>query len=334
MEYAVETIDLTKRFTQTSGFIDFLPVSKKKETTAIENVNLKIRKGELFGIVGPNGAGKTTLIKVLCTLILPTSGSAYVNGYDIIKEEEKARSSLGFVSGDERSFYWRLTGRQNLEFFAALNNFHHPNKKVNEVLDIIDFADKADNKFYTYSAGMKQWMAIARGLLNDPEVLFMDEPTKSLDPISAQKLRAFIKERLMEEQRKTVFLSTHYLEEAEQLCDRIAIIDKARIRACGTLNELRKIIRKDENYILEIKGLSKDALAKIGEVEGIVSFSMNVHSDVVFLEIGLSNSEVVLPQLIQSIVNAGGKIQACSARKTAFNEVFVEIVERGKKIDF
>ena len=335
MEYAIETFNLTKKFTPTRGFIDLLHPFRKKEVTAIEDVSIKVRKGELFGILGPNGAGKTTLIKVLCTLILATRGTAYVNGYDILKEGEKVKASLGLVTGEERSFYWRLTGRQNLEFFALLHNFSFSNagEKVTELLNLLDLEDKADDRFDSYSAGMKQRMAIARGLLNNPEILFMDEPTKSLDPNAAQNLRVFIKKQLVKDQGKTVFLSTHHLGEAEQLCDRIAIIDNARIRACGTLGELRGIIGGEETYILEVKELSKDVLNKLADLEGIIDFSAHVHSDIASIEIRLSKGETVLPQIIDMIVNAGGKIQACTTKKIALNEVFAQIIDGGMKID-
>lgn len=330
MEYVVETFDLTKRFAASKGFINLLNRSQKKEIIAVEDVNLRIRKGEVFGILGPNGAGKTTLIKMLCTLILPTAGTAHINGYDILKEEEKARSSLGFISGDERSFYWRLTGRQNLEFFATLSNSRDIHKNVNDVLEFVELVDKADEKFFSYSAGMKQKMAIARGLLNDPEVLFMDEPTSSLDPIAAQHLRTFIIERLVKDQIKTIILSTHNLDEAEQMCDRIAIMDKAKIRTCGTLQDIQKMVMKDEMYILEVSEASEKVLKKLGEVEGITSLSMCVHSDFVRLEIGLSKTNIVLPKILEMIVISGGKIKACTARKQALNKVFTKIIEEGK----
>jgi ABC-2 type transport system ATP-binding protein len=242
LEHSIETHDLTKRFALQKGFTDFLMHPFGKDAiTAIEKVNIKIGKGELFGILGPNGAGKTTLIKLLCTLILPTEGTAYVNGYNIAEDSGKVRESTGFITADERSFYWRLTGRQNLKFFASLHNFYSRDaqKKVDELLNIVGLKNRADDKFLSYSAGMKQRMAIARGLLNDPEVVFMDEPTKGLDPGAAQNLRGFIKERIVKEQGKTVFLSTHHLGEAEQLCDRIAIIDEGEIRVIGSPEELK-----------------------------------------------------------------------------------------------
>jgi len=247
LEYSIETHDLTKKFALQKGFTDSLRHPfRKDEITAVEKVNITIGKGELFGILGPNGAGKTTLIKMLCTLILPTEGTAYVNGYNIAGDSGKVRESIGFITTDERSFYWRLTGRQNLIFFASLHNFYSydAQKRVDELLNIVGLINRANDKFLSYSAGMKQRMAIARGLLNNPEVVFMDEPTKGLDPGAAQNLRGFIKERIVKEQGKTVFLSTHHLGEAEQLCGRIAIIDEGELRVIGSPEELKSTLDK------------------------------------------------------------------------------------------
>ena len=255
MGYAIETYDLTKKFALQKGFTEFLmhPFGKN-EITAVKKVNIKIRKGELFGVLGPNGAGKTTLIKLLCTLVLPTEGTAYVNGYNIAEDSGKVRESIGFITADERSFYWRLTGQQNLKFFASLHNFYSfdAQKRVNELLDIVGLKNRADDRFLSYSAGMKQRMAIARGLLNDPKVVFMDEPTKGLDPGAAQNLRGFIKERIVKVQGKTVFLSTHHLGEAEQLCDRIAIIDEGEIRVIGSPEELKSELTKPNSTLDDV----------------------------------------------------------------------------------
>ena len=251
MEYSIETYDITKKFALQKGFTEFLMHPfRKDELLAVEKVNIKIGKGELFGILGPNGAGKTTLIKLLCTLILPTEGTAYVNGYDVAEDSGRVRKSIGFITTDERSFYWRLTGRQNLKFFASLHNYYSDTarKRIDELLNTVGLTDRADDKFLSYSTGMKQRMAIARGLLNDPEVVFMDEPTKGLDPRRAQNLREFVKEHIVKEQGKTVFLSTHHLGEAEQLCNRIAIIDEGEIKVIGSPEELKSAL---DNSTLE-----------------------------------------------------------------------------------
>lgn len=228
MTYAIETSGLTKEF-----------IRRKRTTLAVNDVNLRVKEGELFGLVGPNGAGKTTLIKMLCCLILPTRGTARVAGFDILENEDGVKASIGLVSGDERSFYWRLTGRQNLHFFASLYNLssHQTKAKIKELLDFLEI-EEPDIKFQEYSTGIKQRLAIARSLLNNPRVIFMDEPTKSLDPLAAQNLRRFIKEKLVGEQKKTVFFTTHNLEEANELAVRLALMDKGEIKALGTVSEL------------------------------------------------------------------------------------------------
>jgi len=214
---------------------------KKDFITTLDGISLKVKEGEVLGLLGPNGAGKSTLIKILCTLILPTKGKAFIKGYDVVKESKEARSRIGFITTDERSFYWRLSGRDNLRFFATLHNMPQSlaKTKVEELLDVVLLKSRADEPFLNYSAGMKQRMAIARGLLNDPDVLFMDEPTRSLDPTSARNLRSFIKEYIAMQSGKTVLISTHQMDEAEQLCDRVAILDQGRIKAQGSPAELK-----------------------------------------------------------------------------------------------
>ena len=217
----------------------------------LQDINLDIHKAELFCLIGSNGAGKTTLIKILCNLILPTSGSIFINGYNLLSEPDKARASIGLVTGDERSFYWRLTGRQNLEFFAALYNLSHRmiKKRTQELFGLLAI-EEPDKVFQEYASGVKQRLSIARALLNNPEVLFMDELTKSLDPKSAEDLRLFIKNTLVKNDGKTVFFSTHQLYEVEKLAGRVAFMSKGKIVAEGPLGELKKSFG-DENITIE-----------------------------------------------------------------------------------
>jgi len=235
MAFSIEIVSLKKEFYPAKSFFALLnPLYKQKPVLALDNINLQIKSGELFGLLGPNGAGKSTLIKILSCLVLPTEGKAKVAGYDIHKDEEKVKASIGLINGDERSFYWRLTGRQNLQFFASLYNLSSDQAKtrIKELLNFLEI-DDPDKRFQEYSTGIKQRLSIARSLLHDPQVLFMDEPTKSLDPLAAQKLRKFIKEKLVCRQAKTILFSTHNLEEAVYLADRLAIMHKGRIKACG-----------------------------------------------------------------------------------------------------
>lgn len=213
----------------------------RRKDEVVCRVDMDIKKGGLFCLVGPNGAGKTTLIKMLCGLILPTSGEIIINGYDMAKEANKVKVSIGLVTGDERSFYWRLTGRQNMEFFAALYglSLQAGKKRIRELFGILHI-DEPNKRFQEYASGVKQKLSIARALLSDPSILFIDELTKSLDPTSAMELRMLIKETLVKKQGKTVFFSSHNLHEVEELADRIALMSEGRILAKGTLEELRK----------------------------------------------------------------------------------------------
>lgn len=247
MLYSVETINLSKGFLISRSLSEFIlrPFGERKTNLVISSVNLKVKEGELFGLIGPNGAGKTTLIKVLCCLILPTCGKAKVAGFDILDNEDEVKKCIGLVNGDERSFYWRLTGRQNLQFFSSLYNLssNEAENRIKELIDVLEI-DGPDKRFQEYSAGMKQRLAIARGLLNSPKVLFMDEPTKSLDPRTAYNLRKFIKDKLSHQQGRSIFFATHNLDETEYLADRIAIMEKGSIRACDTVERLQKEISK------------------------------------------------------------------------------------------
>jgi len=301
--------------------------------TALNGVNLQVEEGELFGILGPNGAGKTTLIKLLSTLILLDEGEAWVNGYNIFHEEESIKRSIGLVTGEERSFYWRLSGRRNLQFFATLHNMSpfQIQKRINSIFEILELQEKADDLFYTYSTGIKQELALARGLINDPQILFIDEPTKSLDPVAARNIRKFIQEKLVKEQGKTVFLATHNLEEAQQICDRLAIIDRGRILSLGTPSEIRTTVSKEDRYILKVRALSAEVLEKIGRKKKVAHLSSRpdpANSSVSILEVRLLEHETALPLIIETLVSSGAKILDCSHFEVPLEDIFAEVVKR------
>ncbi len=225
-ENAIQTINLTKTFkskTQTGETQLF----KRKQTVsinAIDNLNLTIKKGELFGLLGPNGAGKTTLVKMLCTLLPPTMGTALINGYDINKQQMQVKRSLGTLfSVGERGFFWRLNGFRNLEFFAAIYNVPRQKRhqRIMDVLKLVGLENSAFELYQRYSGGMKRKLSLARTLLPDPPILLLDEPTVGLDVIASRNIREFVKNTVSKESGKTVFYTTHYIEEAAQICDRI-----------------------------------------------------------------------------------------------------------------
>ncbi len=251
MDLAIETHDLTKRFRKTKSYREILlHPFEKQETTALQSVSFDVQRGETFALVGPNGAGKTTLIKILSTLVLPTAGRAIVAGHDVRRHPAGIRRRVGCVVAEERSFYWRLTGRQNLHFFAVLNNIPKPaiGKRVDEVLRQVGLERQADKTFKAYSTGMKQRLAIARALLTDPEILLFDEPTRSLDRPTSETTRNMIADFAAQAPKKTVFFATHDLLEAEQLAARIAIMFRGEIKACGSLAELTRFVHTKKAY--------------------------------------------------------------------------------------
>lgn len=305
----------------------------KTEVLAVDRVNLQVKSGELFGLIGPNGAGKTTLVKMLCTLLWPTSGTALVSGYDIKKEENHVKASIGFVSGEERSFYWRLTGRENLRFFASLNDLfgRKGQKKIDKILERLELKEAADNMVYSYSSGMKQKLAIARGLLTNPSILFLDEPTRSIDPLTAKNLKRFIKEDLVKEEGRTVFLTSHRLEEVEELCDRFAILSKGKVSFCGTLAELRGSLRPEEHYILKLRGLTRsDAIKVINRNSlGQVSIDCDGESGVMIIGFTFPDGRNLLPKLIADVTALGATVLTCERQEFKLEDMFVEHLSRG-----
>lgn len=264
MPPVIEAYGLTKQFPRMTGL---LRLGRQPPITAVDHVDLQVEAGELFGLIGPNGAGKTTLVKLLCTLILPTSGGARIAGYDL-SQDRAIKAAVGLVVSDERSFTWRLSGRRNLLFFAALHGLtgREAARRVEEVLDLLEMRPIGDQRFATYSTGMRQRLAIARALLHRPRVLFMDEPTRSLDPGATRRLHALIR-TLVAEQGVTVFLTTHDLSEAETLCSRVAVMHRGRIRAAAPPDQLRRTLRPGEDYtlILDRAPAARHELARLVE---------------------------------------------------------------------
>jgi len=248
----IEVNKVSKKFIIRKNLIEALCHPFKTRTVlALDSVSFQIEKGESFAILGPNGAGKTTLIKILSTLILPDEGKVKLFGYDLKTHSEIIKSRIGLLTGEERNLYWCLTGRQNLEFFGTMYNLSKKqiSDRINELNNILEI-DDWDKPFETYSVGMKQRLALARCLISDPEVIFLDEPTKSLDPGSAHKVRNFIKETLVRKLKKTIFFATHQIDEATQLADRIAIISQGKIKACGKIEELQREWKVDKHTSL------------------------------------------------------------------------------------
>ncbi len=212
---------------------------------ALDGVDLEVSQGEVFGLIGPNGAGKTTLLKILCTLLLPTKGLAALHGHDVVEAPRKVRQVVGYCLDTERSFYFRLTGVQNLAFFATLNNLdaRAAANRIAQVMERVGLNGAAGAPIMTYSKGMQQKLGLARALLTDPSILLLDEPTKSLDPGAAKEFRSFLRSILAERLGKTILMVTHSLEEARECCDRVAIMDQGKIVFQGTWLQVQGFIQ-------------------------------------------------------------------------------------------
>src|SRR6266540_7366830 len=256
---AIEVEGLRRTYRTSTGTLR----RKTKLIEAVRGVTFAVEPGELFGLLGPNGAGKTTTIKMLITLLIPTSGTASVLGYDVVKDAREVRKRIGYVFGGERGLYDRLSGMDNLRYFAELYAVppREQKQRIGELLELVGLAGRENERVEGYSRGMRQRLHIARGLLHDPPVVFLDEPTIGVDPVGARELRATIAG--LTQAGKTVLLTTHYMFEADELCDRIAVINKGEIVAEGTPRELKGQVGEGSVVEIEVYGIPEERLDRI-----------------------------------------------------------------------
>ena len=238
-----------------------------ERTHALKDISFTIKKGEIFGILGPNGAGKSTLIKIMATLLKEDSGSIKILGLDVDKNEKVIRQKINLITGSERGLYWRLTARENLEYFAELYGISKKNKKnlIDKLVKLVGLFGREDEKVEKYSKGMKQRLQIARGLINDPQIIFLDEPTLGLDVLSAVNLRKLIKE--LSREGKTIIYTTHYMKEAEEICDRVLFINKGKVLDIGNIDDLKRKNLKNKKMIIYWKNIESQINAEIKNIE-------------------------------------------------------------------
>ncbi|MCK4757443.1 MAG: ABC transporter ATP-binding protein [Thermoplasmata archaeon] len=306
---------------------------KMKKVEALKEVDLEIMEGEIFGLLGPNGAGKTTLIKCLTTLLLPTSGQAEINGYNLMKEDNMVRTSMGCMLMGERGMYWKLTGRENLDYFGALYHIPKPvrKKKIDELIDLLKLQDFMDRTVETYSSGQKMILAFAKALINEAPILVLDEPTVTMDVHAARELREIVKD--LNAKGHTILYTTHIMQEAEELCDRIAIIDKGIIMAIGTPEELKMMVEHED--IVTVEGIiSKDAVLALKSIHGVKdSIITSEKNGLSVISVTCENSREILPGIIETITRHGGRIELISPETVSLEDVFIKLTGRSLSTD-
>ncbi|HEY5982193.1 MAG TPA: ABC transporter ATP-binding protein [Anaerolineales bacterium] len=296
-----------------------------REVVALEDVSFGIEPGELFGLLGPNGAGKTTTVKILTTLLIPTAGTATIQGFDVVKQADEIRKRIGFIFGGERGLYWRLSGIDNLRYFASLYGVapEVSKKRIPYLLELVGLKGRGEERVGGYSRGMKQRLHVARTLLHDPEVLFLDEPTIGLDPVGAREFRQVILD--LQSEKKTILLTTHYMFEADALCNRIAVINHGRIVALDTPVGLKSKVRDLSVVEVEMFGLPQEMLEGLRRLPFVDSLSVEDHEQRQMLMIQTARGAEAVPDVLASL--AGLKIGRVIVREPTLEDAYVRLVE-------
>lgn len=307
--------------------------SKSNEVNALKNINLEIEQGQIFGLLGPNGAGKTTLIKCLTTLLIQTSGSAHINGYDVLHQEKEVKASIGCMLVGERGLYWKLTGRENLVFFGRM--YSMPKKELDErieyLISSLELEEFADRTVESYSSGQRMKFAFAKSLLNDAPVIFLDEPTRAMDINGSRALRKYVKS--LPKEGKTVIYTSHIMSEIQELCDKVAIIDKGEIIALDTPNAIKA--KSKSKRVLEVTGIMDDQ--KVSSVKSITgvnnSYLLPLDNGRQSLKIEFDEKVNILPDVTNKLVTNGVDIETINYHEPSLEDVFVELTGRGLHID-
>jgi ABC-2 type transport system ATP-binding protein len=321
-ENVIEVNDLVRVYKTSQGFFH----KQRKETLAVDHISFSVKKGELFGILGPNGAGKTTTIKMLTTLLIPTSGSAKVLGFDVGKDPYQVRKRIGLIIGGERGLYYRISGRQNLRYFADLYSVPRLEReqRIEDVLRKVDLLDRADDRVEDYSRGMKQRLHIAKGLINDPEVIFMDEPTIGLDPQASRDTRNLIKDLLAG--GKTILMTTHYMFEADELCDRLAVINKGKIVAMDTPRGLKSLMR--DTCVVEVEGfgLTDKDVEMVRSIPGVRAVSATMNEDKQVLRVQVADAGEMLAPIAGRL--SGSNVIDMKVKEPTLEDAYLWLVEK------
>ncbi len=301
----------------------------RKELVALQGVNLQVRQGELFGLLGPNGAGKTTLIKILTTLLAPTSGRARVANYDVVREPGKVRQMINMVSGGESSGYGLLTVRENLWMFSQFYGLpsREANERIQALLKMVGLEDRMETKSSDLSTGLRQKMNIVRGFLTDPQVLVLDEPTLGLDVGASRDTRHLIRSWLEQDHQRTLLLTTHYMVEADELCDRVAIINRGRVLACDSPAALKQQIQREALFQIAVTGMDGLKPSTLEQLPGVRRVGSNETDGLTKLTFALEE-EAALGGVITKLNESRVRIARLDKHAPTLEDVFVHLVGR------
>ncbi|MHA2365609.1 MAG: ABC transporter ATP-binding protein [Candidatus Hodarchaeales archaeon] len=324
-EFPIYVSKISKKFIKTKGS----RLKRNREQNiiqALDNIDLQVKKGEIFGLLGPNGAGKTTLIKILTTIVIPDSGTAKINDYNVVSQSRLARSSFGAtIGGGERSTYWKMTGIENLIFFGRMYGLSKKDAIVrgNYLLEQMQLTDKAHERVENYSTGMKMKINFARALIADTPVLLFDEPTLGLDPSFARDLRSYIQDVLQKEKEKTILLTTHYMAEADQLSDRVALINNGKIIESATPDQLKLKVKEQE--IIKITIMDSVSNGYLEDIPGV----QEVYSRNNVVRIHTPNSSQVMLPLLEKFKEKKIKIKSIDVETPTLEDAFIKLTGRG-----
>jgi ABC-2 type transport system ATP-binding protein len=314
---ALECRDVVKNFRRGRGL-------KKKITRAVDGATLTLPRGELFGLLGPNGAGKTTLVRCIATLLIPDAGTIRVLGHDAFHDSLYCRQRIGLLTSGERTLYWKLSARDNLNFFAALYGLTGKarDKRVDYLLELMELKEVARDRLERYSSGMKQKVSLARAILHNPDLILLDEPSLGLDPQFARFIRKFIKEELNRKQGKTILLTTHYMDEADELCERIAFINKGKIVDVKAPEQYKRDIPHTE--VLEIRCQGQPDFTPIQNLPGVDRVAADFRDGVTTLKVVAARAETVLSEAIEHLRD-GGRILGVDVKQPTLEDVFLYV---------